>query len=323
MLIDRLISQIIAKQAPIVVGLDPRLELIPKNILDEARRKYDHRAEAAAYGIFMFNVGIIDAIADLVPAVKPQIAFYELLGIHGIRCYNRTCEYAKQKGLIVIADAKRGDIGSTSKAYADAYLGKSYVLSDGYEAFYSDFLTVNPYLGTDGLDPFVEVADKNDKGIFALVKTSNQSAAQIQDLMVGDQTVYQKVGQIIEDYASSRVGEYGYAGIGAVVGATYPEQAAKLREEMPSTFFLVPGYGAQGAAGDDITTSFDKHGLGAIVNSSRGITYAYKKEQYDDDFREAARQAVLAMKADINQALQRAGKWYGDLSNHQLKRPTE
>ncbi|PID79425.1 MAG: orotidine 5'-phosphate decarboxylase, partial [Clostridiales bacterium] len=228
--------------------------------------------------------GIVDAVCDLVPAVKPQIAFYEKLGVAGMAAYKRLCDYANQKGLIVIADAKRGDIGSTSAAYADSFLAQPEVFGERYTPFYSDFLTVNPYLGSDCLNAFVEN---------------------------GGETIYWRVAQIVERLSAQRVGEYGYSAIGSVVGATYPEQSVELRKTLKTSYFLVPGYGAQGATAADIMGCFDENGLGAIVNSSRGIIFAYQREQYDDDYQVAARQAVIAMQNDINEQLKKEAKWYG------------
>ncbi len=311
MLIDSLISKIIELEAPIVVGLDPRLEQIPKHIIETVKAQNLPVEQAAAEAYHIFITGIIDAVYDIVPAVKPQIAFYEKLGVAGLSCYQRICDYAKQKGLIVIADVKRGDIGSTSAAYADSFIGQPTAFGKNYQPFYSDFLTVNPYLGTDGLNPFVDNCDQYDKGVFILVKTSNKSSGEIQDLVVDGETIYQRVAKIVEDISAQRVGNHGYSSIGAVVGATYPEQAVTLRKLLKTAYFLVPGYGAQGATAADIVGCFDDAGLGAIVNSSRGIIFAYQKEQYDDDYQTAARQAVLAMKADINQQLKAHNQWYG------------
>ncbi len=311
MLIDRLIKKIIELEAPIVVGLDPRLEQIPAALIEAAKAAHDDPIEAAAAAYYTFGAGIIDAVCDLVPAVKPQIAFYEKLGVAGMAAYKKLCDYANQKGLIVIADAKRGDIGSTSAAYADSFLGQTEVLGKNYSAFYSDFLTVNPYLGTDCLNAFVENGDRYDKGMFVLVKTSNKSSGELQDLSVDGETIYQRVAQIVEGLSAQRVGQYGYSAIGSVVGATYPEQSVALRQTLKTSYFLVPGYGAQGATAADIMGCFDGDGLGAIVNSSRGIIFAYQSEQYDDDYCVAARQAVVAMRQDINDQLKREDKWYG------------
>ncbi len=311
MIIDRLIKKIIELEAPIVVGLDPRLEQIPGEIIEAAKKTRVEPVEIAAEAYYLFGKGIVDAVCDLVPAVKPQIAFYEKLGVAGMAAYKRLCDYANQKGLIVIADAKRGDIGSTSAAYADSFLAQPEVFGERYTPFYSDFLTVNPYLGSDCLNAFVENGDRYDKGVFVLVKTSNKSSGELQDLRVDGETIYQRVAQIVERLSAQRVGEYGYSAIGSVVGATYPEQSVELRKTLKTSYFLVPGYGAQGATAADIMGCFDENGLGAIVNSSRGIIFAYQREQYDDDYQVAARQAVIAMQNDINEQLKKEAKWYG------------
>ncbi len=311
MLIDRLITKIIECQAPIVVGLDPRLEQIPDWLITKAKQRYQEPLAVAAEAYYLFGKGIIDAVGESVPAVKPQIAFYEKLGVAGLEAYRRICDYARQQGLIVIADVKRGDIGSTSQAYADSFIGQSNILGKAYTPFYSDFLTVNPYLGTDGLKPFVDNCDRYDKGAFVLVKTSNKSSGELQDLVVDGETIYQKVAKMVDDISAQRSGDYGYSSIGAVVGATYPQQAVQLRTIMQSAYFLVPGYGAQGGSAKDIVACFDENGLGAIVNSSRAIIFAYQKAQYADDYQQAALQAVQAMKKDINQQLMANDKWYG------------
>lgn len=310
MLIDRLIKAIIEKESPIVVGLDPRVDQIPTDITQAALTTYPDKVEAYAQAILVFNKGIIDAIHPYVPAVKPQIAFYEALGIEGLKAFKATCAYAMEKGLIVINDIKRGDIGSTSKAYADAFIGLTEIEGDHYQAFPSDFVTVNPYLGTDCLNEFVENGDVFDKGMFVLVKTSNKSSGELQDLLIDGETIYERVAKIVETLSESRVGDYGYSNMGSVVGATYPEQAVRLRTLLKTSYFLVPGYGAQGASGKDIVGCFDANGLGAIVNSSRGITFAYKQDKYSDDYKEAARQAVLDMRDDINQSLKDAKQFY-------------
>ncbi len=310
MLVNRLISAIIEKESPIVMGLDPRPNQIPASIVEVAKRQFENPVEAMAEAIWLFNKGLIDAAVSIVPAVKPQIAFYEALGIPGLVAYHKTCEYAKKQGLIVVADAKRGDIGTTSKAYADAFLGTTDVWGMAYEAFSSDYLTVNPYLGTDCLNEFATNMDANDKGIFVLVKTSNKSSGELQDLQIDGVTLYEKVAQIVEKLSSVRTGSYGYSNMGAVVGATYPEQGIALRKSLKSTYFLVPGYGAQGGTGKDIVGCFDDNGLGAIVNSSRGITFAFEEKQYSDDYQIAAQQAIETMKNDINSSLKAVGKWY-------------
>lgn len=288
---DRLVKKIKAT-APICVGLDPRFEQIPQHIREEAP------TPGAAF--FEFNKGIIDEIYDLVPAVKPQFAFYEMFGLDGLAALVRTIEYAKEKGLIVIADAKRNDIGSTAEAYAHAYLDK---LGD----FSSDALTVTPYLGYDGIKPFLENCKKHDKGIFVLVKTSNKTSGDLQDRKVDKENipVYELMGHFVESWGSDLIGEEGYSSVGAVVGATFPQEAKKLREIMPNTIFLVPGYGAQGASAKEVKPCFREDGTGAIVNNSRGIIYAYEKmpDLGFERYAEAARMAVLEMKKDLETVL--------------------
>lgn len=310
MLVNRLISAIVEKESPIVMGLDPRPNQIPLQIVEAAKRGFVSPLEAMAEAIWQFNKGLIDAAVSYVPAVKPQIAFYEALGIPGLVAYQKTCDYARSQGLIVVADAKRGDIGTTSKAYADAFLGTTDVWGTPYEAFKSDYLTVNPYLGTDCLKEFATNMDAFDKGIFVLVKTSNKSSGELQDLKVDGISLYEKVAHLVENLSASRVGSRGYSNMGAVVGATYPEQAEQLRKLLKTTYFLVPGYGAQGGQGKDIVGCFDEQGLGALVNSSRGITFAFEEAQYSDDYQLAAKQAIEAMKNDINHSLKAVGKWY-------------
>lgn len=310
MLVDRLIKAIVEKESPIVMGLDPRPNQIPAAIVAAAKASFSQPVEAMAEAIWQFNKGLMDATVDMIPAVKPQIAFYEALGIPGLMAYHKTCEYAKSLGLIVIADAKRGDIGTTSKAYADAFLGTTDVWGTAYEAFASDYITVNPYLGTDCLKEFVQNMDAFDKGMFVLVKTSNKSSGELQDLEIDGVKLYDKVADIVEGLSAARVGAHGYSNMGAVVGATYPEQGEALRARLKTTYFLVPGYGAQGGQGKDIVGCFDENGLGAIVNSSRGITFAFEEARYSDDYQVAAQQAVEAMKADINASLKAVGKWY-------------
>ena len=310
-MIRRLNDAIIARDAPIVVGLDPNLKFIPEGIKESAFREHGETAEGVAEAFWQFNKGIVDAICELVPAVKPQIAMYEQFGLPGLAAFDRTVRYCKEKGLIVIADAKRGDIGSTSESYAVGMLGATQVGDASVRAFDADFVTVNPYLGSDGVRPFIEVARKEDKGIFVLVKTSNPSSGELQDLVVaeGEQAgkpLYEVVGALVEKWGSDLM-EGAYSNVGAVVGATYPEQGRILREIMPHAVILVPGYGAQGGRGKDLAHFFNRDGLGAIVNSSRGIIAAWKEEQYAkygaEGYADAARAAVLAMKEDIHGAV--------------------
>lgn len=308
MSINKLVEQIKVKQSPIVVGLDPRIEQIPNEVKDKYFEKYGNTLEAVQHALIEFNRGIIDAVHDLVPAVKPQIAFYEKYGIEGLIAYKDACNYAKEKGLHVIADIKRGDIGSTSKAYSDAHIGQTDINGTKVSAFFSDSVTVNPYLGDDCLKEFVEDIKTFDKGMWILVKTSNKSSEQLQNLEVEGETIYKKVGDLVNNWSQQTVQSCGYSPIGAVVGATFPEEAVLLRKVMPNSFFLVPGYGAQGATGKDIVNCFNADGLGAIVNSSRGIIFAYLKT--NKDYKTSAREAVIAMKEDINSALVAANKKY-------------
>jgi len=308
MSINKLVEQIKAKQCPIVVGLDPRIEQIPESVKRPHFDKFGPTLEAVKHALIDFNRGIIDAVHDIVPAVKPQIAFYEKYGIEGLIAYKDACDYAKSKNLHVIADIKRGDIGSTSKAYSDAHIGLTDIEGQKVSAFFSDSVTVNPYLGDDCLKEFVDDIKTYDKGMWVLVKTSNKSSEQLQNLLVEGETIYKKVGDLVANWNEQTVDTCGYSPIGAVVGATFPEEAKLLRKVMPKAYFLVPGYGAQGASGKDIVHCFNEDGLGAIVNSSRGIIFAYLKS--DLDYKAAARQAVIDMKTDINSALEAVGKKY-------------
>lgn len=309
-MIKRLIREIQKKNAPIVVGLDPQMALIPQKLLDKNYQQYGQTLEGAANAFWDFNRAIIDAVCDLIPAVKPQSAMYERLGLAGEAVYHKTISYARDKGLLVIGDIKRGDIGSTSAAYADGHLGLVTVGEKVYAPFGEDFATVNPYMGTDAVGPFVNVCKAQDKGIFVLVKTSNPSSGEFQDQILAEtgKPLYESVAYMVEKWGEE-TREDGYSDVGAVVGATYPRQGERLRELMPHTYILVPGYGAQGGRGADLTHFFDRDGLGAIVNSSRGIIAAYQKDDYArfgaEHFAEASRQAVLDMLADINGALRR------------------
>ncbi len=308
-MISKLIEEIKEKDAPIVVGLDPMLSYIPKKITDKAVSEKGETLDAAASAVLEYNKAIVDAVCDLVPAVKPQIAMYEQFGVPGLIAFTETVNYCKSKGLIVIGDVKRGDIGSTSAAYANAHLGKITVGSKAIPVFDEDFATVNPYLGTDGIKPFIDVCNENDRGIFILVKTSNPSSGEFQDRVLhdSDATLYEAVGLKVKEWAALSM-DGAYSNVGAVVGATYPKMGEILRKIMPKSFILVPGYGAQGGTGKDLKPFFNKDGLGAIVNSSRGIIAAYKKEPYaskygEDGFADAARAAVLDMKTDIKSVL--------------------
>ena len=301
-MIEKLVEKIKTLDAPIVVGLDPTLNFLPKYLLDKAVNEKGETLEAAADAIFEFNKKIVDAVYDLIPAVKPQIAMYEQFGIPGLMAYKQTVDYCHEKGLLVIGDAKRGDIGSTSTAYAIGHLGKVKIGSTEIAPIDTDFLTINPYMGSDSVVPFVEECKKNDKGLFILVKTSNPSSGEFQDQKVGKKAVYELVGKKVDEWGAELV-RNGYSDVGAVVGATYPEMGEVLREIMPKAYILVPGYGAQGGTAAELKPFFNKDGLGAIVNSSRGIIAAYKQEKYAEygaeGFAEAARAAVIDMKNDI------------------------
>lgn len=307
-MIDQLVANIKKTQAPIVVGLDPMLNYIPEQVQKKAFEEKGETLEGAAEAIWQFNKAIVDATYDLIPAVKPQIAMYEQFGVAGVIAFKKTVDYCKEKGLVVIGDIKRGDIGSTSEAYAVGHLGKVQVGSQTYAGFDEDFATVNPYLGSDGVKPFIKVCKENNRGIFVLVKTSNPSSGELQDKLVDGKPLYELVGKMVDEWGSDCIGESGYSEVGAVVGATYPEQGKILRAIMPRTYILVPGYGAQGGKGKDLVHFFNEDGLGAIVNSSRGIIAAYKQEAYAkfgaEHFADASRQAVLDMIADIQGALQ-------------------
>lgn len=305
-MIDKLIKGIQRTGAPIVVGLDPMLSYIPEHITRKAFSEYGETLEGAGEAIWQYNKGIVDAVCDLVPAVKPQIAMYEQFGIEGLKVFARTVAYCKEKGLVVIGDVKRGDIGSTSEAYAVGHLGKVQVGSNFYYGFDEDFATVNPYLGSDGIKPFIKVCKEEKKGLFILVKTSNPSSGEFQDRLIDGRPLYELVGEQVAKWGEELMGDT-YSYIGAVVGATYPEMGKVLREIMPKSFILVPGYGAQGGKGVDLVHFFNKDGLGAIVNSSRGIIAAYKQEKYaafgSENYADASRQAVLDMREDIASAL--------------------
>ena len=316
---DRLVEAIKAKGNPVCVGLDPRLSQIPEHIKVEAIQKTNDGFEGAAQAFLEFNKGIIDAVADLVPCVKPQIAFYEQYGSYGFRAFEQTCKYAEDKGLMVIADVKRNDISSTAEAYANAYLGEVEVFDESLPGMNVDAVTVTPYLGYDGIKPFVKVCRAFGKGVFVLLKTSNPSSGDLQDQWLDEKVSegfgsggrmknYELMAHLIESWGADEVGEFGYSSVGAVVGATYPKQAAELRALMPHTFFLVPGYGVQGGFADDVKPCFNADGLGAIVNSSRGIIFAYEQAEYAKSYPpraydQAARAATLAMIQDLKKVV--------------------
>ncbi len=308
-MINRLISNIRKTGAPIVVGLDPMLDYIPAQIKEKAFKELGETLEGAAEAVWQYNKAIVDAVWDLIPAVKPQIAMYEQFGIEGLKVFERTVSYCQEKGLVVIGDVKRGDIGSTSAAYAAAHLGQVKVGGAAFGAFHEDFATVNPYLGTDGIKPFLDVCRAEKKGIFILVKTSNPSSGEFQDRLIDGRPLYELVGEKVSEWAASCMANEDdpYSLVGAVVGATYPEMGKVLRRVMPKSYILVPGYGAQGGTGADLAPFFNEDGLGAIVNSSRGIIAAYKQEKYSrfgaENFADASRAAVLDMAQDIRQGI--------------------
>ena len=306
-MINKLIDNIKKTGAPIVVGLDPMLSYIPDHVKDAAFAEMGETLEGASEAIWQFNKEIVDKTYDLIPAVKPQIAMYEQFGIPGLLAFKKTVDYCKSKGLVVIGDIKSGDIGSTSAAYAAGHIGRVQVGEKSYLPFDEDFVTVNPYLGSDGVNPFIKVCEEEKKGLFILVKTSNPSSGEFQDRLIDGRPLYEYVGEKVAEWGASCMGEE-YSYIGAVVGATYPAMGKVLRKIMPKSYILVPGYGAQGGKGEDLVHFFNEDGLGAIVNSSRGIIAAYKQEKYEKfgekDFGEASRAAVEDMIADIKGALE-------------------
>ena len=308
-MIQKLADKIKATHAPICVGLDPMLSYIPEHILKKAYEEYGETLQGAAEAVWQYNKGIIDAVYDLIPSVKPQIAMYEQFGIEGLKAFQKTVDYCHEKDLVVIGDIKRGDIGSTSAAYAAGHLGKVQVGSKSYAPFDEDFVTVNPYLGTDGVKPFIDICKAEKKGLFILVKTSNPSSGEFQDRLIDGRPLYEWVGEKVAEWGADHMGET-YSYVGAVVGATYPEMGKILRKIMPKSFILVPGYGAQGGKGADLVHFFNEDGLGAVVNSSRGIIAAYKQEKYasfgSEGYADASRAAVEDMIADIDGALQAA-----------------
>lgn len=301
-MINKLVEKIKKLNAPIVVGLDPMLSYVPEHIQKKAFEEFGETLEGAGEAIWQFNKAIVDATYDLIPAVKPQIAMYEQFGIEGLKAFKKTVDYCKSKELVVIGDIKRGDIGSTSGAYAAGHVGRVQVGSKTYVPFDEDFVTVNPYLGTDGVKPFIDVCKEENKGIFVLVKTSNKSSGEFQDRLIDGKPLYEIVGEHVAKWGEEHMGD-SYSYVGAVVGATYPEMGKVLRKIMPKTYILVPGYGAQGGKASDLKPYFNEDGLGAIVNSSRGIIAAYKQEKYAkfgaEGFADASRQAVIDMIEDI------------------------
>ena len=304
--IDKLIEKIKETNNPTVMGLDPRYDMIPEVV----RKKYSNDLEGISKAILEYNKELIDNTYDIIPAIKPQLAFYEMFGIEGMKAFKETCKYAKEKGMIVIADAKRGDIGSTAKGYSNAYLGQTPIAEEKISVFDNiDFITVNPYLGVDSIKPFVEDCAEYEKGIFVLVKTSNPSSGELQDLKLKNrETVYEHVANLVEEWGEELRGKYGYSSVSAVVGATYPQQLKEIREKAPHTYFLIPGYGAQGGKADDIALGFDENGLGGIVNASRSLMCAYKSDKWKEKFNEkeygkATRTEALEMREILNNAI--------------------
>ena len=308
--IDELINRIKKMNNPTVIGLDPRYEILPECI----RKKYPQTIEGACKGILEFNKALIDATYDIIPAVKPQIAFYEMFGIEGIKVFDETCKYAKSKEMIVIADMKRGDIGTTAQAYSNSAIGRTTIGNTRHSIFDVEFVTVNPYLGTDGIKPFVDDCIKYGKGIFILVKTSNKSSGELQDLKTENgEELYKKVAKLVNEWGKDLIGEYGYSSISAVVGATYPKQLQELRKIMPHSYFLIPGYGAQGGKAEDIALGFDKNGLGGIINASRSLMCAYKSEKWKDKYTEEqyaqqTREEAIRMRDELNSAIKNISK---------------
>ena len=300
-MIDTLINKIIEKKNPTVAGLDPKLDYVPEDMKQAAFSEYGENFTGAAQAILQFNKTLIDALCDIVPAVKPQCAYYEMYGWQGMKALHDTIAYAKEKGMFVVTDGKRNDIGTTMEAYAVAHLGQVDVQGEKIAPFAGDFLTVNGYLGSDGILPLLDICDKQDKGIFVLVKTSNPSSGELQDLKLdSNESIYETMGHMCEAWGAEHMGKYGYSAVGAVVGATYPEQLKELREKLPHTFFLVPGYGAQGGGADDVAPGFDPKGLGALINSSRGIMCAWQKNQVaETDYAKAAAEEAIRMRDEL------------------------
>lgn len=306
---DKLAEQVLLKKNPSVLGLDPKLEYIPDSIKLKAFEENACKRKAAAQSIVEFNKRLIDAVYDIIPAIKPQLAYYEMYGLEGLWAFSETIQYAKSKNLLVIADGKRNDIGTTAEAYASAYVGATAFYDEKQVTFDVDALTVNAYLGVDGVKPFVTACEQFGKGLFILVKTSNPSSGQLQDLQLIDgRTVYEAMADLVNEWGQTTLGQCGYSSVGAVVGATYPKQLEALRKRMPKTWILVPGYGAQGGTAADVAHAFDKNGLGAVINASRSLMCAYKLEAWKDkftqeEFAQAARCEAERMKADISQAI--------------------
>lgn len=303
--IDKLINKIKETNNPTVIGIDPKYDMLPECV----RNKYGKTLEDVSKAILEFNIELINNTYDIIPAVKVNIAFYEMYGIEGIKVFEKTCKYAKEKGMVVIADIKRGDIGSTAQSYSNAFLGKTKIGETEESIFDVDFVTVNPYMGTDCVQPFINDCKKYNKGIFVLVKTSNPSSGELQDKQIeGGEKIYIEVAKLVEQWGKDLIGENGYSSVSAVVGATYPNQLKEIREIAPHTYFLIPGYGAQGGKAEDIALGFDNNGLGGIVNASRSLMYAYKSDKWKDEFEEidygkATRAEAIRMKEELNKGI--------------------
>lgn len=304
---DKLIQKIQEKNSPIVMGIDPRYEMIPECIKSQFSKDLEGFAKMAV----VFAKGLIDEVYDIIPAIKPQLAYFEMMGPEGLKAFNEIVEYAKSKDLIVIADAKRGDIGTTSQGYSNTFLGKTKLDDVEKKIYDADFVTVNPYMGTDCVKPFIDDSEKYNKGVFVLVKTSNKSSGELQDLKLENgKKVYEQVATLVEEWGKNLIGEYGYSSISAVVGATYPEQLKEIRKLAPHTFFLIPGYGAQGGKAEDIALGFDENGLGGIVNASRSLMCAYKSDRWKDLYKEemyakATREEALRMRKELITAIKK------------------
>ncbi|MEE9323690.1 MAG: orotidine-5'-phosphate decarboxylase [Candidatus Aenigmarchaeota archaeon] len=308
---DRLLEAIDRKRNPSVIGLDSDFAKLPNSLKQDFRERFGSNFGAVGKCILEFNRRIIDSIKDVVPAVKIQVAFYEQYGHQGMKAFEETVTYAKQRGLIVIGDVKRNDIGNTAKAYSSGHLGRVDLFGDSVRSMDVDCITVNPYLGSDGILPFLEDVKRDEKGVFILVKTSNPSSGELQNLASGKKRIYEIIAEYVDKWGSSLIGEKGYSSVGAVVGATYPKEAAVLRKIMPRSIFLVPGYGAQGGGAKDILTSFNSDGFGALIHSARGVIFAYEKTGKENEFDSLARQAALGMKDEVTLALKgsKTGNW--------------
>lgn len=308
--IDKLIEKIKETNNPTVIGVDTRYDMVPECV----KNKYSKDINGMCSAMLEYSKALIDATYDIIPAVKLQSAYFEMYGVEGIKLYKEMIDYCKEKGMIVMADVKRGDIGSTSAGYSKAYLGKNIINEKEEGIFDVDFATVNPYMGSDCVNPFVEDCKKYDKGIFVLVKTSNKSSGELQDLKTEDgEEIYKKVAKLVNTWGKDLIGEYGYSSVSAVVGATYPKQLKELRELMPHAYFLIPGYGAQGGKAEDIALGFDKNGLGGIVNATRSLMCAYKSDLWKDKFKEedyakATRAEAIRMRDELNKAISKGEK---------------